>query len=370
MLLFLRVFEGFVRSILFGYERYDLASIVSSAANLLTMLLCVGVVVLDYGPIEMILAYNVGTIGSIVTNLRIACLLQPGLRLWPTFNGPALREVGSFSFYSWIQGIGSLLLNHTDRLLIASILGTSALSYYVVCLQVAQQIHALVSRAASFLFPMVSTISELDDRSRLRRIYFVTLNLTTAGAVFIAVPIFILSENLLTLWIDADFAVQATPVLQILLLAFAVLATTIVPYNYMVGTGMIRWSCGFGLLNGALVALCTYLLLPWFGIVGAALARLCNLPTEVLSRLIIHRRILDDRRALSAIAIFPAVFVPFICAYIVDRLQLVNQISILQLVMYFLGIAAIAGVASWLLAWAVTPADVWGTRRRQPPTNH
>src|SRR5205807_1118477 len=81
-----------------------------------------------------------------------------------------------------------------DVLLIGAILGSTQLAYYAVCVQLAQQVHALPAAAFSFLFPLVSGRSETSARSGLKALFgrYVAWNVLLAAAL--AAPLIFLGR--------------------------------------------------------------------------------------------------------------------------------------------------------------------------------
>jgi len=267
----MRFFDSVFQSTIYGYERYDLAARVTMITNALTIGINVLLVLLGYG----LIAVLINILGWIVASgcykawLAKKNLIE-GLRLTPVLDRATLKEIFGFGIYSWIQGVGGMLLGQVDRLLVASLLGTTALTYYAVCLQLAQQIHASLARTVSFVFPMSSAIKETGNIDRLRGLYFKGLNFTTVVAMTIGLPLFMCSHGILSVWMGQAFADEASSVLRVLVFAMCILATSIVPYYYLNGTGYVRLNTLFGLVSGAIVAIAGFLLIPWLGVVGAA----------------------------------------------------------------------------------------------------
>lgn len=304
-----RFFDSVFQSAIYGYERYDLVARVTMVTNALTIGINVVLVLVGYG----LIAVLVNTFGWIVASGCCKAWLAKNtliksLVLRPVLDRATLKEIFSFGIYSWVQGIGGILLGQVDRLLVASLLGTTALSYYAICLQLAQQIHSLLARTTSFIFPLASAIKEAGAIDRLRSLYFKGLNFTTVAAITIGFPLFMCAHEVLSLWMGQAFADEASSVLRVLVFSTCILATSIVPYYYLNGTGYVRLNTLFGLVSGAIVGVASFLLIPWLGIIGAAWARTANTPTGIISRTILHYKVLSDRRWYAGISIFlPAV---------------------------------------------------------------
>lgn len=340
-----RFFDSVFQSAIYGYERYDLAVRVTIVTNTLTIGVNVILVLAGYG----LLAILINTFGWIVASgcckaLLAKRMLIRNLVLKPILDRVALKEIFGFGIYSWIQGVGGILLGQVDRLLVASLLGTTALAYYAICLQLAQQIHSLLARAVSFMFPLSSAIKETGAIDRLRRLYFKGMNFTTVAAVAIGLPLFMCAHEILTLWIGPAFADEASDTLRILVFAFSIMATSIVPYYFLNGTGFVRLNTLFGLVSGTIVATAGFLLIPWLGAVGAAWARTANTPTGIISRTILHYKVLSDRRWYAGISIVLPVFVSFATG--LGLLHLFGEPSLSLIMLAFMAIGyAFLGMA-------------------------
>jgi len=345
-----RLIDGVLSAIFQGYERYDLAAMISVPTNIATVLADVAMVVAGLG-VEGIVA---GTIGVIVLSavakvVIIKRRLISELVLLPIFDRRALAEIFGFGIYSWLQGIGRILLNEVDQLLIAALVSTSALTYYTVALQLAQQIHAFLAKGVAFLFPLASVIHETGDIQKLNRIYFKALRFVTTGGVVLGLPMFLFAKNILTLWMGAAFAAESAALLQILAFSFSIMATSIVPYYYLNGAGYVRINTAFSLLSGALVAGANVLLIPPLGILGACWARLANTPTGLVSRTIVHYKVLQDRRWYVSLLILGPVVITYAAFYTVTLFINVPSMAIWLLALSMAVSAVLGGFVSYFL---------------------
>jgi O-antigen/teichoic acid export membrane protein len=339
-----RFIDNVFLAIFQGHERYDLAAKVTAPSNVIMIVLAVLCAAMGLGLLA-ILWTTVLTlaISAAVKAIVVRRVLIPGVLFFPILSKHAIREIFGFGFYSWLQSVGGILLAQADRLIIASLLSTSALTYYAVCLQLARQIHAPLARAVGFLFPLASVARESGEIETMRSVYFKSLRFVTMCAVGIGLPIFVFSENILTLWMGADFASHAAGILRILTLSFAILATSIVPYYYLNGAGYVKLNTLFGLISGGIVAVATVLLVPFVGLVGAAWARLFNTPTGIVSRTFVHYNVLRDRRWYAAVVIVAPIGFIFAVAWVI---VLVTRLSIVEsyLLIPSIVLAALIGI--------------------------
>lgn len=307
-----RFIDSVYVSTIHGHQRYDIVAATNMIATVVTAVTNVCLVLGPCG-LRAVIAATVIALALVGAARMVIAgrMLSPRTIVIPGFSRDALREVLGFGVYTWAQNGAGLLISQVDRLLVAGLLGTSALGYYTVCLQLAQQIHALLARASSFLFPMVSAMTERGDLGRLRGLYCQGLRLTTVAGVTLGVPLFLFSEAILSLWVGPAFAEQAASTLRILAFFYAVFCTSVVPYYCLNGGGFVRLNTLFGLLSGSVVLLCMLFLLPRLGLIGAAWARAASVPVAVVARTVVHHKLVADARWYAGLVILAPVLLVF-----------------------------------------------------------
>jgi O-antigen/teichoic acid export membrane protein len=316
----LRFVDSVFQSVLYGFERYDLAARITMVINVLTFGANLALTAAGYGLVAMVAATALWLVPcAIWKGWRIRRDLLPQLSVLPLLSRDLFNTLFRFGFWSWLHGMSGILLHQLDRILVASLLGTAALAHYAICLQLAQQIHGLIARAAGFLFPLASAIKESGDLGRLRRIYVQGSNFTVVVGVGLGLPLFVFAHPILALWMGAEFADTSAGVLRVLVLVFTVLSTTVVPYYFLIGTGLVRLNTLFGLASGGSVALAALALIPIFGLAGAAWARLVNVIVDLISRAVLHFRVLSDKRWYAGLVILLPVIVPFGVGFAVSQ---------------------------------------------------
>jgi len=315
--LLVRFLDSVFLSALQGFERYDTNARVSMVVNVITIGANVASVLTGHGLrniLTTIVAMQLA--GAIVKGFLLKPLLREHWNLWPLFQKSALREISGFGFYSWIQTLGGIFLQQADRFLIASLLNTEALGYYALCVQLTQQIQALLSKAMAFLFPFASVARQEGDTSKLRSYYFKGLIITIVAAVSMGLPIFLLSHAILSLWMGPAFAAKTAGVLRLLIVSVTFWSTSIVPYYYMNGVGFVRMNAASSVLSGLMVVAASLLLIGPYGLMGAALARLATLPVAIVARTILHHRVLQDTRWYGGVITLLPVAACYVAAFL------------------------------------------------------
>lgn len=313
----IRFLDSIFQSIIQGYERYDLTARVSMITNTLTVVSSACIVYLGYGlTAVMVLAIVLQTLSSVAKIIIVKQLFLPQLTITPLLDRSSFKEIFGFSFFSWIQSVGNILLSQLDSFIIASILGTTPLTYYTVCVQITSQIHGLLSSSLSFIFPLSSITKEQGKLTKLRNVYFISMSATTVLVIALTLPFFMFPYSILSLWMGTKFADNSANILRLLSVMAMIKATSIVPYYYMNGTGHVRINTLFGVLSGVFVAIAALLLIPRIGLIGAAFAQFTYMPISIISRTILHYEILKDKRWYSGLIAFLPIVVSLLIAYL------------------------------------------------------
>jgi O-antigen/teichoic acid export membrane protein len=257
-----------------AYESYGPP--VKIAAFLKTATIVTAVILVASG--HSVVAVMLATLG--VTLLGIGFLASATRRvisrslLLPTFDRRTWREVFHFGFYSWIQGAAGLVFSQADKLLIAATLGAGSLTYYTLCVQVAQQIHGLPGAVFSFLFPHISARHESGNKRNLKKTYYLAVLANAVLSVTLTLPLVVLSKRILTIWMGADFAAHSYAMFSVLAAAFCVVSLNVAPHYTLLGLGKVRFISFVNLAGGALSLVGAAVLIPSLGLFGAAAGRL------------------------------------------------------------------------------------------------
>jgi O-antigen/teichoic acid export membrane protein len=277
-----------------GCERYDLSARVTIPTKALTMLAVVSAAALGKGVLAILWATVLVSLVGTVAMALVARRLISGMIILPLLDRSALREVFGFGVYSWLQSISSIVFAQVDVFLVGVLLGTTAVTYYSVCQRLAAQIHALPAAASSFLFPLSSAAAEQGNVRRMRSVYSRASNLITAVAVATGVPMLLFSRSILTHWMGADFAAHTSGLLKVLSFSYALVSTSIVPYNLLNGTGHVRINTLLGWSSVVVTILAMLVLVPSLGLAGIAWAKLVTLGPLIATIAIVHRKVLRE----------------------------------------------------------------------------
>src|SRR6266567_323178 len=310
----IRSIQGVLQSAVQGFERYDLSAQVNIVSKGLVLGGSAYLVQHHRGVPEILLLTNlVAALSAVVLGSALRRLL-PGLVLWPSFDRAVLREVFGFGLYTWLQNIAGTVFAQADVLLVGTFLGPAAVTAYSICQRLGMQIHGVLSAGSSFLFPMSSIAAEHGHVEKMRAIYSRATRLIVLAAVAMGLPLYLLSGSILKAWMGAEFANENTNILRVLALGYALLATSIVPYNLLNGAGQVKINTALSWFSLALIVLATAVSAPAFGLVGVAYAKMVNIIPLATAVVVLNRRILRQRVMGQVALQFVPIVLPFALA--------------------------------------------------------
>lgn len=293
----IRFFYGVAEAAVRGYERYDVESTWTTLNSVSASVAALISVWLGGGLVEVVW---VGVITTLVcaVGLGFALTRLAGSAKWavPHVDRATIREVMGFGVFSWLQNVNGMVMLQLDRVVIGAWLGAAAAGYYSVCLQLVQTAHGVLSRASGFIFPLVVKHREEGNRPALWRLFKDGLLLTTiAGWLFSSVFV-VFGHQFLALWMGAEFAAASGPLLVLLGVYNAFLATSIVPFYFLNATGREKQNTVLVALSTASFLGAAFFLIRAVGLIGAPLARLFTIWAGLVSRTVVIRTLTGDRR--------------------------------------------------------------------------
>lgn len=358
---FLKTFEAAIN----GCERFDVTARVSMITRSFIILSNVALVLAGFGLPALLGTALAGLTGQMVALFVIARRrFVPGLRPLGWADRAVTGEILRFGLQSWLQIVAGAMSNIADRFLVGALVGPAEAGIYAVCLQLAQQIHLLLYRGLAWLMPLASrdTATGPGIETMLTG-YRAGIALSLAMVAAVAMPIYVLAPQALTVWVGPDFAAQGTVVLQLLLVYFALQCLAVPGFFLVNGAGYPGWNAASGLLHGVVILGMTALLLPRLGLAGIGLARLSAMPALLILFYALHRKVLGGRGLGDSLAFAAAMLAIFAVTWGLDSL-------LSGLVPAHLPTVLAAGCGLGILGAALVLGPVWLSRRRRAAALH
>lgn len=203
----------------------------------------------------------------------------------PSWHGKTVSEIAAFGTFSWLQAISGVAFSQADRFFVGFLMGAPAVAYYGLCVQAAQPIHGLIASGMHFLFPHLSARYSVVPISEIKRkvVLAAKVNATLVGVLFL--PVVLFGKHILTIWIGpgAVFGQQAPLMFPLIAFSFALLGMNVTAHYALLAAGHVRIVTYLNLLAGTVMLLLMMMLIPRYGLQGAALARLAYGPITCLT---------------------------------------------------------------------------------------
>ncbi|HEY8368359.1 MAG TPA: flippase [Thermodesulfobacteriota bacterium] len=256
----------------------------------------------------------VAATGVLAATRLLACLayLAQCLRRMPTLRSPAfdrtlVRPLVAFGGWLTVSNLVSPLMVHFDRFVIGALLTMSAVAYYATPYEVVTRFRVVPVAMVAVLFPALAT-AFASDRTRLSRLFG-----RAAGALLLVMlPLMALvalfAPEGLALWLGPEFAANSAGVLRWLAVGVFVNSLGRVGQTLVQGVGRPDVGAKLHLLEAIPYAVALWLLIPRFGILGAAAAWTGRVALDTAALLWIGGRLVpalrrETRRALLLTAV-------------------------------------------------------------------
>jgi len=257
-------------------QRFDIASKATIVLNTMTTALTLVLLAMGEGLLAVVISGLVLNIVAIPVMFRLARGVLPSLRVVPRFSWKVFRELMTFGTAFLLSSMGVALLYQADKLLLGSMLGVAAVTYYVVPGALAQRIQGLVAAATNIAFPVSSALFESGDYDALRRLYSEGTRLVYILVVMIAVPMAVFADKFLLFWMGAEMARNSGLAMVLLVGTYSILGVSAIPWGIANGSGRASINAAFTLaIAVADIALFVLWVRP-YGVVGAAAAYLVS----------------------------------------------------------------------------------------------
>jgi O-antigen/teichoic acid export membrane protein len=201
----------------------------------------------------------------------------------PRWSLPEVRLLFGFGLFSWLQTFVGMLTQQADRFLVALLLGTQAVTYYTVSVQVTMPIHGIVAAALQVLFPYLGTRLATTHLGLYRRPLLTAFAFNALFVFSMAIAVTFFGRAFLARWMGADFAAHSTTCLTICAWSFALLGLNVTAFWALMALGQIRLLSIVNIAVAVAMLGAIAFLAPRFGVNGAAASRLLNGPITWLT---------------------------------------------------------------------------------------
>lgn len=251
-------------------QRYDLTNIGNVASS--TLIAVAGLVGLYRGGgLLDLIYYETIMAGLMVCGwIFMAHTLLPDVSLIPRWDRATFRRMFRFGFWQTIESTGSLFGHEAERFILGVLTSVAAVGFYTVSWNLASRVYAVSYSLGQVLFPVVSTLVGQGRHRESRRVVLLAGWLLTMVSISLLVPLAVLAQVLLLVWLGPVYAAHSFVVLRLVSISAVATSAFIVPSFFLMGIGETKWLAFVAIVQGTITIAFSLILIPRFGLEGAA----------------------------------------------------------------------------------------------------
>jgi O-antigen/teichoic acid export membrane protein len=266
-------------SVLGSLQRFDVTTRISITATTIASGVTVLLLISGLGLTGVMLGVVLRPALALILYARGGRARMPEMRFTPKWNAKLMRPLISLSAYIFIGNISGMVLFQFDKFYLGVVSGVGLVAFYVVPGALAARLHAAAGSITSVALPTASELFSQGDRRRVQVLYRRATWLTALFLVSVATPAIVFAPNILDHWVGSTFKAKSTEPLQILIATYFVLGLSAAAYWITMAAGRPKSTGVFNFASAAINVGALFLLVPSFGIVGAAFAYLISVAT-------------------------------------------------------------------------------------------
>lgn len=273
--LFVSLFEGSISSSIAGRGKMGIRTTCANISNILRIILQIIAIYLGYGEAGLAGGFIVGTlVGSLLEFHFFDMKLVK-------FNWEHVKSLSIFSFWLFLSAGGVLVFSYADTIIIGYLMSNYDVGIYRVALQFTMVATFISTPLRNTLWPMVSRWGKMRNSELVK----ISLAKALSYSLVLAVPAFIggilLGDKLLYFFYGVDF-VAGYPVLVVLLSVQIVNIFQNFFTMYLTALDYPKKSFKVTVSGVILNILLDFLLVPFIGILGAAIATFFTMTLNAL----------------------------------------------------------------------------------------
>lgn len=208
---------------------------------------------------------------SLIVLMVLCAKVYPGLLTKVQVSLSSSKNLLQYGGWITISNVVSPLLVYSDRFLVGSLLGLSAVAYYSVPLDTSMRMLVIPGSLATVLFPYFSRIGERCDSDQAAEVVrgAVRFVLLTMGVLSLCV--YLESNTILGLWMGRSFAQESADILKILAIGILGNSLARIPYSLLQGSGFVKQIAVLHVCELAVQVPAMFLAVRTTGLRGAAL---------------------------------------------------------------------------------------------------
>jgi O-antigen/teichoic acid export membrane protein len=275
-------------ALLSGLHRMDWVHALQIATSVINAMGIVLAIRLHGGLPGLLLSNAVAALATWLIAFRLAhSATRIRWTILPHADWSAIRSLLSFGAFLYVAGLSSLLMEPTIKVLLTRYGNLELVSYFELASRIPIQARTLFANVTYPLLPAASLL--MADLESIRKLFARTMKLLWLSAVPTFLVLAGFAAPIMRVWLGKAIPLAATA-MALLSLGWLFNILTIPAYLFVQGLNHPRSAMICALLQGAICAVGSYLLIPHLGLYGAVLSELVGL---VLAAAYVLRRFFE-----------------------------------------------------------------------------
>jgi len=271
---FLNGVIGALQSVPIAMRRYDIRNQVGLVVGTVNTVAIVLALWLGWGLLGAVIAQVFSSALGLAFFSIVAWRL---LHMFPSSDDKSLvsatflRRLASFSSLLFAGQVTSQIGLQIDRTLVGILLGTSAMAYYTVPTKITERIPGMMYVFTTALYPLSSEAMATNKLEELRQLYHEMIRILFWLSAFVAIPLVVLSKEILALWVGPEFMAKSWLVFALLAAGVVWRSSGSVAYQVCNGMGRADINLIASIGTAVFMTVPVLLLAPNWGAPGVAL---------------------------------------------------------------------------------------------------
>lgn len=276
------MFLSWGRAIAVGLQHFGIANGVAGVANTGGTIIGLIVVYAGGGVEGYVLARVPISLLASIAYWLFARRIFPELRLRWGLQKMTLQRIKGFVGYGTLLRVANALFSRLDQVLIGAWVGVAQAGLYALPVTIVTLVVQSNANMVHFVVPMASELQGLKQIDHLRDVFTRTTRFVNALSTMCFIPLLVLGDHFLTLWIGQVASESTAKVFRLLLIAgYVSVLTSVLLVNVLIGLGRMKQFAFYLTIRGITTSLANMLLIPLFGMQGAGLAQLAGSLVDV-----------------------------------------------------------------------------------------
>ena len=322
-----------LRGVLEAYFRFDIVNIIKTITNSLIFLIPLISYFLHVSLPLIILLISFSRLLAFFLfayhALRIISPYKPSFSM-----GKIIRSVISFSIWITLSNVFGPILVYSDRFFIAHLLSMQYVAFFTAPFEIVTRLWILPSSLVNTLFPTFSYFST-QDREKITLYYNNSIKFLAIIMAVLIIPLIILSDKILILWLGADFHQKSNLLFQLFSIGIYINSIAWVPFTFLQSSGRADLPAKIHLFEFTFYFFLLASLIKHYGLTGAAIAFIARVSIETIllfTTVNFKSKIKLFNDVFFCIILNLAIFCLLLCVNIIDNFIIRATIGML---MYF-----------------------------------